>query len=70
MAHNVSTAQKFYKLKKKSMASVKALKQLRDVMRGVSPVAESSEQKYVSITDEYHSVVSKHSSTAEKESLE
>ena len=48
MAHNVSTAQKYYKLQEKSMASVKASKQLRDVMRGVSPVAENSEQESTS----------------------
>ena len=69
MAHNVSTAQKYYKLQEKSMSSVKASKQLRDVMRGVSPVAESIEQESTSIKDECHSVVSKQSWTAEKESL-
>ena len=51
------------------MASVKASKQLRDVMRGVSPVPESSEQESTSIEEECRSVVSKHSWTAEKESL-
>ena len=51
------------------MASVKASKQLRDVMRGVSPVPESSEQESTSIKEECRSVVSKHSWTAEKESL-
>ena len=51
------------------MASVKASKQLRDVMRGVSPVPENSEQESTSITEECTSVVSKHFWTAEKESL-
>ena len=51
------------------MSSVKASKQLRDVTHGVSPVAESSEQESTSITEECHSVVSKQSWTAEKESL-
>ena len=66
MAHNVSTAQKYYKLQEKSMASVEASKQLRDVMHGVSPVAEISEQESTSITEECTSVVSKHFWTAEK----
>ncbi|XP_074624379.1 uncharacterized protein LOC141882322 [Acropora palmata] len=66
MAHNVSTAQKCYKLQEKSMASVEASKQLRDVMHGVSPVAEISEQESNSITEECTSVVSKHFWTAEK----
>ena len=51
------------------MASVKALKQLKDVMHGVSPVAENSEQESSFITEECSSVVSKHFWTAEKESL-
>ena len=46
MAHNVSTAQKFYKLKKKSMASVKALKQLRDVM--IPPTMSSGKRNVFS----------------------
>ena len=66
MAHNVSTAQKYYKLQEKSMASVEASKQLRDVMHGVSPLAEISEQESTSITEECTSVVSKHFWTAEK----
>ena len=60
MAHNVSTAQKYYKLQEKSMASVEASVQLRDVMRGVSPVAENSEQESTSITEEFTSAVSQH----------
>ena len=68
--HNLSTAQKYYiKLQEKSMASVKALKQLKDVMHGVSPVAENSEQESTFITEECSSVASKHFWTAEKESL-
>ena len=66
MAHNVSTAQKYYKLQEKSMASVEASKQLRDVMHGVSPVAEISEQESTSITEECTSLVFKHFWTAEK----
>ena len=50
------------------MASVEASKQLRYVMRGVSPVAENSEQESTSITEECTFVVSKHFWTAEKES--
>ena len=69
MAHNVSTAQKYYKLQEKSMASVEASKQLRDVMHGVSPVAEISEQESTSITEKCTSVVSKHFWTAGKNSL-
>ena len=70
MGHNLSTAQKYYiKLKEKSMASVKTSKQPKDVMHGVSPVAENSEQEGTFITEECSSVVSKHFWTAEKESL-
>ena len=69
MAHNVSTAQKYYKVREKSMTSAKASKQLRHLMCGVSPVAESSEQDSTSITEECQSVFSKQSWTAEKESL-
>ena len=70
MGHNLSTAQKYYiKLQEKSMASVKASKQLKHVMHGVSPVAENSEQESTFITEECSSVVSKHFWTTEKESL-
>ena len=48
------------------MASVEASKQLRDVMHGVRPVAEISEQKSTSITEECTSVVSKRFWKAEK----
>ena len=42
MAHNVDTARKFYRLQEKSKSSVKASKQLRNVMRG--KIAEECEQ--------------------------
>ena len=44
MAHNVSTAQKYYKLQDKPMVSVKAAKQIRDLMRVVSKQSWTAEK--------------------------
>ena len=44
MAHNVSTAQKYYKLQDKPMVSVKASKQIRDLMRVVSKQSWTAEK--------------------------
>ena len=74
MAHNVDTARKFYRLQEKSKSSVKASKQLRNVMRG--KIAEECEQgknnqddKSLPASEEIVSKTSKFKWTAEMEEL-
>ena len=71
MAHNVSTAVHYYKLTEKSKSSVKASKQLRNVMRGENQQKEmDKEENAVSPpTDKCQSNASRASWSPEAESL-
>ena len=71
MAHNVSTAVHYYKLTEKSKSSVKASKQLRNVMRGENQHEglDKEENSVAPPTEECQSKASRASWSPEAESL-